>query len=53
MRAKYEKPQIGKDEDGEKVVSYVSVGEKVILVGKIDKTQAGRTNRRPKAMTRP
>jgi hypothetical protein len=42
MRAKYEKPQIGKDEYGEKVVSYVSVGEKVILEGKIDKTQAGK-----------
>jgi hypothetical protein len=38
MRAKYEKTQIGKDEDGEKVVGYISVSEKVILEGKVDKT---------------
>jgi len=38
MRAKYEKGQIGKDKDEEKVVGYVSVREKVILEGKIDKT---------------
>ena len=42
MRAKYEKGQIGKDKDEEKVVGYVSVREKVILEGKIDKTQTGK-----------
>jgi hypothetical protein len=42
MGAKYEKPQIGKNKDGEKVVAYLTVSEKVILEGEIDKAEAGK-----------
>jgi hypothetical protein len=42
VRPKYEKPQIGKNKDGEKVVCYLAVSKKVILEGKIDKPEAGK-----------
>jgi len=42
MRAQYEKSQIGKNEDGEKIVAYIPVREKMILEGEIDKPQTGK-----------
>jgi hypothetical protein len=53
MRAKYEKPQIGKNKDGEKVVGYLTVSEKVILEGKIDKPEAWKNKKKAKSHDQP
>jgi hypothetical protein len=45
---KNKKAQIGKKQDGEKIVWKMSIGKKIVLVNKIDKTQAWQYKKKAK-----
>jgi hypothetical protein len=48
MGTEYEKAQIGKNKDGKKIIGKMVIREKIVLVGKINKSETGKDKQKTK-----